>query len=574
MKKNILLVLILAFGSDSITTAAEDTWKYKTPMTIGRGFVSAAVVDGKIYVIGGFPTHYSVTSAVERYDPTTDTWTRMADMPSARCGHATCAYGEKIFVFGGVTPDAYSQARNNIYVYDTKTDTWAEKGPMPYANALCGVAVVDDLIYLVGGALSSSSPPVSRVMAYDPGTESWIRKADMPTARGHLSACTVNGKIYAIGGAPQNWQAVAYVRVEEYDPSTDSWTRMADMPTARATVGTCALNGKIHAIGGFSPSGVFTTHEVYDPSADTWITKSPMQQRRVMPFVVSVADKVYVGGGSRPGSGIIIYSSIEEYDMGLGVPSPDFNGDGMIDSIDICILVEHWQTDYALCDIAPPPFGDGIVDVQDLIAVAEHLFEEIYPPELVAYWKLDETEGDIAFNSTSDNHGVLSGNPIWQPDIGQIEGALELDGIDDYIDADFVLNPANGPFSVFGWIKGEVLGQVIISQSGGANWLRADPDFGYLMTELIPPAVGRFTPQPLKSDYVITDGQWHRIGMVWNGSTRALYVDDILVSEDGQANLQGSDGGLYIGTGKAMESGTYWSGLIDDVRIYNRALKP
>jgi hypothetical protein len=49
-------------------------------------------------------------------------------------------------------------------------------------------------------------------------------------------------------------------------------------------------------------------------------------------------------------------------------------------------------------------------------------------------------------------------------------------------------------------------------------------------------------------------------------------VDDILVAEDTLVNLQGSDSGLYIGTGKAMEPGTFWSGLIDDARIYNVAL--
>ena len=51
-------------------------------------------------------------------------------------------------------------------------------------------------------------------------------------------------------------------------------------------------------------------------------------------------------------------------------------------------------------------------------------------------------------------------------------------------------------------------------------------------------------------------------------------MNDILVAEDTQANLQGSDGSLYIGTGKAMESGTYFSDLIDDIRIYNRAVRP
>ena len=78
----------------------------------------------------------------------------------------------------------------------------------------------------------------------------------------------------------------------------------------------------------------------------------------------------------------------------------------------------------------------------------------------------------------------------------------------------------------------------------------------------------------LQPETAITDGQWHRIGLVWDGSNRAFYLDGILVAEDAQANLQGSDSSLYIGTGKAMEHGTYWSGLVDDVRIYNRVVSP
>ncbi len=61
---------------------------------------------------------------------------------------------------------------------------------------------------------------------------------------------------------------------------------------------------------------------------------------------------------------------------------------------------------------------------------------------------------------------------------------------------------------------------------------------------------------------------------MWDGSHRTLYVDEVAVAEDTQANLEGSYNGLYIGAGTAMEPGTYWSGLIDDVRIYNRAVTP
>ena len=60
--------------------------------------------------------------------------------------------------------------------------------------------------------------------------------------------------------------------------------------------------------------------------------------------------------------------------------------------------------------------------------------------------------------------------------------------------------------------------------------------------------------------------------VVWDGVNRSLYEDDILVAEDTQANLQGSDDSLYIGVNKNNEAGTFFSGLIDDVRIYNQAL--
>jgi hypothetical protein len=238
------------------------------------------------------------------------------------------------------------------------------------------------------------------------------------------------------------------------------------------------------------------------------------------------------------------------------------------------MMVDYWGTDEPLYDIAPPPLGDGIVDVQDLILLSEYLFKEIFPPELIAYWKLDEAEGIFAYDSAGVNDAVVVGGTTWQPNSGQADGALQLDGVDGYVVAGPVLNPADGPFSVFAWIKGGAPGQVIISQQNGANWLGADPGLGCVLTELIPPALGRFVPQPLNSEVMITDGQWHRIGFVWDGENRLLYVDDILVAEDTQNNLSSSFGGLNIGCGSNSTVGTFWSGLIDEVRIYSQAVSP
>ena len=247
------------------------------------------------------------------------------------------------------------------------------------------------------------------------------------------------------------------------------------------------------------------------------------------------------------------------------IPIVDLNCDGTVDSADMCIIVDYWGTDNSSCDIGPMPWGDGIVDIEDLKILAEHLFEEV---NLIAHWKLDETEGPIAYDSVGEKDGFLVGDPVWQPDAGMVDGALQFDGVDDYVSTDFVLNPADGSFSVFAWIKGDASGKVVVSQQSIADWLAVDSE-GNLMTEL--KCTGR-SAGPLYSETVITDGLWHRIGLVWDGSTRTLCVDGFKVAEDTQPGLESSENSLYIGVGMDYAAGTFFSGLIDDIRIYNQAL--
>jgi len=235
----------------------------------------------------------------------------------------------------------------------------------------------------------------------------------------------------------------------------------------------------------------------------------------------------------------------------------------------MCIMVDHWGENYSLCDIGPMPWGDGIVDVEDLIVLAEHLFEESPP---IAHWKLDETEGLYAHDAVGENHAIVMGGPLWQPAGGQIDGAIQLDGVNDCLVTKSVLDPAEGPFSVLAWVRGGAPGQVIISQIGGLNWLCVDGE-GNLMTELRYIG-GRATEPPLVSQMPITDGTWHRIALTWDGVNRTLYVDGVEVAQDTHLAFVSSEGGLYLGTGSTMQPGSFFSGLIDDVRIYNRAVKP
>lgn len=202
--------------------------------------------------------------------------------------------------------------------------------------------------------------------------------------------------------------------------------------------------------------------------------------------------------------------------------------------------------------------------------------ETLKDSRVVAHYRLDEAGGSVAHDSAGHNHGTLHGGPAWQYGSGKIDGALQFDGVDDYVETPAVLDPADGAFSVFIWIKGGAPGQVVVSQVDGAGetWIGTDPAQGRLMTGLVPPAGGRNPPSALQSEFIITDGQWRHVGLVWDGSRRYLYVDDAEVAKDAGslAPLKPSDGGLRIGAGKNLEAGGFWSGLMDDLRIYNQAL--
>jgi lysophospholipase L1-like esterase len=257
---------------------------------------------------------------------------------------------------------------------------------------------------------------------------------------------------------------------------------------------------------------------------------------------------------------------------------PDFNGDSKVDIADLVILIESWGEDEPLLDVAPPPFGDGTVDAIDLAAMMEYWGQELNDTGLAAYWALDETEGFVAYDSAGDNDGTVMGVPVWHPRAGKIDGALELAGT-TFVTANFVLSPSEGPFSVLAWVKGGAPGQVIVSQADakvgrlnypGCSWLGIDA-VGALTTDL-----AGSESALAASEVVITDDQWHRVALVWGRSwrTSTLYVDGVEIAAHVNPTRPTTYGGLQIGVGRSAEPNTFFTGLIDDVRIYNRAVRP
>ena len=201
---------------------ATEKWAKKASMPTGRYDLAACTVNGKIYAIGGNLKGLALSNAMEEYDPVTDSWTKKADMPTEMTGLSASVVNGKIYAIGGYSgkwPDII--LASIVEEYDPATNTWTRKADMPTARARLSTSAVNGKIYAIGGdiAVSPNTTATSVVEEYDPATDTWIRVTDMPTARAYVSTGVVDGKIYAIGGLTQPNGAGIVGVVEEYEPA-------------------------------------------------------------------------------------------------------------------------------------------------------------------------------------------------------------------------------------------------------------------------------------------------------------------------------------------------------------------
>ena len=172
-------------------------------------------------------------------------WSAKANMPTAMYLMAAAAIDGKIYVVGGWNGSAYQSA---LEVYDPATNTWSTKTNMPTATHQLAAAAIDGKLYVVGGRNEHSYATGLDVLeVYDPVTDTWSTKANMPTARQGLAAVPIFGSLYAVGG--QNSEELSK-KLEVYDPVTDTWSTLDDMPTARKWLAAAVIDGKIYAAGG------------------------------------------------------------------------------------------------------------------------------------------------------------------------------------------------------------------------------------------------------------------------------------------------------------------------------------
>jgi N-acetylneuraminic acid mutarotase len=118
------------------------------PLPTEREHLTAVAADGQLIAIGGRLGHQ--IGAVEAYDPATDTWRSLPDLPTPRGGSATGLIGDVIHVAGGEDLNAFSTYRQHEAL-DLRTMTWSTAPDLPTKRHGLASAVVDGRWYVIGG---------------------------------------------------------------------------------------------------------------------------------------------------------------------------------------------------------------------------------------------------------------------------------------------------------------------------------------------------------------------------------------------------------------------------------------
>lgn len=195
---------------------------------------------------------------------------------------------------------------------------------------------------------------------------------------------------------------------------------------------------------------------------------------------------------------------------------------------------------------------------------------------LVAHWKLDESSGTVAADSSANNNNgtLVNMTPATDWVAAKVDGGLDFDGSNDYVtvpnSASLQLKP---PLSLAGWIKADAFGSSmdvdIIVRKGEDN-----PNNWQLMiaNRRIMLSLDGNDNGGISGITLLNTGTWYHVAATWDGATVRIYLNGVLDNiPAARAGTIGTDPrAVYVG-GSAGTDLT--NGILDDVRVYRRALR-
>jgi hypothetical protein len=229
---------------------ATDVWRERRPLSFPLSHPNATVLNGKIYVVGGFlaQVHVAAQDSMFEYDPVGDTWKILAPLKTPRGSVGVAALNGKIHAIGGRTVDRVTSAVHEVY--DPATNTWTTAAPLPKARDHFATAAVNGLIHIIGGRFNLPVDNTDLHDIYNPTTNTWTSGPPLPTARSGGATAFYKGMIVIAGGECRDFKP--FNETEGFDVATGRWRTLAPMPIGKHGI-TGTTDGNVMYIAGGNP---------------------------------------------------------------------------------------------------------------------------------------------------------------------------------------------------------------------------------------------------------------------------------------------------------------------------------
>jgi N-acetylneuraminic acid mutarotase len=146
-----------------------NTWATLTAPASQHYYPAAGVINGKFYLVGGAvqsTAPKSLTQTLEMYDPATGAWKALAPAPTARYSAGGVVINGLLYVIGGY--DATNNPFSTVEVYSPATNAWRTLSSMPSARGFTAAGAVNGLAYVVGGECCGSGTDTAANQEYTP----------------------------------------------------------------------------------------------------------------------------------------------------------------------------------------------------------------------------------------------------------------------------------------------------------------------------------------------------------------------------------------------------------------------
>jgi N-acetylneuraminic acid mutarotase len=570
---------------------ATNTWETLNSMSVARRSVASTVLNGKLYAIGGYGL-----SSVEVFDPSTGNWTAGVPLPSEVSTGTAITVNEKIYLVGG--RNASNQTINQVLAFDASTNQWTTKANMLTERHGMQLVWFENRIWAIGGN-GGVGGYSNKVESYDPSSNSWNTNTSMIVSRFLPSAWVGNGNIYVYGG----YNGAFPNSIEIYNPITEVWSLHGNLPESKEGGDAVVLNDQVFVVAGKRNSSGFSNKVfaadlnasvagVYDlyrkdgnASAGTPVVQAEVADGSVT--ASKIANKTI--GKDQISDEILKYLKPEI------TAQPQAQAVYADSNVAFSVTAEgkyltyQWKKDGSnltgetnstlnITDAnATQHDGNYSVVVSNDFGSEESEYIEVNVSnalldELVGWWKFDETSGTVAYDSSGNgNDGNLTNGPTWVS--GKIGGALSFDGVDDFVHVNNF--EWGGEITVATFVKYLTLRKARIIDFGNGQ----DADNVHLGSSQSSVNTLQFHIRRSGSSYqgpaqanFLYAGDWLHIVATINDQNQATVYrnGEIIVRSSAWTPSTVLRTKQYIAKSNWNEE--YLNALIDDLRIYDRAL--